>query len=642
MDSAFTMQKLVSIQEAAEILSVSSATIRNWIRHEYLKPTPIGDGIFFRYRDVHQLRETVEKGSIGRLNSRANKKYSNKISIPEEYSTNQTFLAIIEELIERVKVDKLDVETTLLICALGLLSQKGMFDGYDPINLINCYADLTGRSNLLRELRDWYNSLGRFTITKKYSALLKYNFNVDNDPLGLIYQSLKTEGIRSRCGSYYTPNRVVSYMINTYASSDMQILDPCCGTGQFLCMFGDIVDDPTRIYGIDLDEIAVRIARINLMIKYRSHEFTPKIFHGNFLFKNVLDDYRYDFIATNPPWGQHFCRDELRLLSEKYPLITSHESFSYFIYKSIQLLKNNGILSFILPESILNVKIHEDIRRYIVQSAEIERIMPLGRIFHNVFSPVIRLDIRKKKRCSFITGAHNFRVSSRSGSRYLRPHDLAFNIHINSETVRIIDKIYTYPYITLKGNAEWALGIVTGDNRKFIRNIKIDDTWEPIYRGKDVRPYFLREPSCYICYDPDRFQQSAPLEKYREKEKLVYRFIAKRLIFACDTSGSLTLNSANLVIPRVPGYAMKIIMALFNSTLYQFIYQKRFFSLKVLRSHLEELPIPLFPEYDMSRLASAVEMVLSHAADPSIIDDIVMHLLSISGSEREYIERSVV
>ena len=208
--------------------------------------------------------------------------------------------------------------------------------------------------------------------------------------------------------------------------------------------------------------------------------------------------------------------------------------------------------------------------------------------------------------------------------------------------MRIIDKIYTYPYITLKGNAEWALGIVTGDNRKFIRNIKIDDTWEPIYRGKDVRPYFLREPSCYICYDPDRFQQSAPLEKYREKEKLVYRFIAKRLIFACDTSGSLTLNSANLVIPRVPGYAMKIIMALFNSTLYQFIYQKRFFSLKVLRSHLEELPIPLFPEYDMSRLASAVEMVLSHAADPSIIDDIVMHLLSISGSEREYIERSVV
>ena len=63
--------------------------------------------------------------------------------------------------------------------------------------------------------------------------------------------------------------------------------------------------------------------------------------------------------------------------------------------------------------------------------------------------------------------------------------------------------------------------------------------------------YLFRAPAAFIRFDPDRFQQAAPERKYRAPEKLVYRFISKKLIVAYDDRGRLTLNSANILIPRV-------------------------------------------------------------------------------------------
>ena len=52
----------------------------------------------------------------------------------------------------------------------------------------------------------------------------------------------------------------------------------------------------------------------------------------------------------------------------------------------------------------------------------------------------------------------------------------------------------------------------------------------------------------YTTFDRDRFQQSARESLYR-KPKLVYRFIARELVVALDTSGAFTLNSANIIVP---------------------------------------------------------------------------------------------
>lgn len=98
----------------------------------------------------------------------------------------------------------------------------------------------------------------------------------------------------------------------------------------------------------------------------------------------------------------------------------------------------------------------------------------------------------------------------------------------------------------------------------------------------------------YINYTRENFQQVAPENIYRAKEKLVYKFISKKLIFAYDNKQRLFLNSANILIPKLENYTIKNVMTFLNSTLFQYIYTKKFNELKVLKGNLTELPFPVF------------------------------------------------
>ncbi len=100
-------------------------------------------------------------------------------------------------------------------------------------------------------------------------------------------------------------------------------------------------------------------------------------------------------------------------------------------------------------------------------------------------------------------------------------------------------------------NSIWALGIVTGDNKRKIPP-KCHDGMEKIYTGKEIQPYVLRPAQNYILYDRAKLQQVAKEEIYRAPEKLVYKFISNKLTFAYDDSASLFLNSANILIPDIP------------------------------------------------------------------------------------------
>ena len=72
----------------------------------------------------------------------------------------------------------------------------------------------------------------------------------------------------------------------------------------------------------------------------------------------------------------------------------------------------------------------------------------------------------------------------------------------------------------------------------------------------------------------------------------MYRFISNQLVVAYDDRQMLSLNSCNIVIPKIDGMQIKYILAILNSSVSQFVYQKEFHSIKVLRAHMEHIPIP--------------------------------------------------
>ncbi len=638
-------RRFVTLDETASILAVSSATVRNWIKHDYLRPAERLSGMMFRYHEVRSLHERILEGSIPRLARRANKASAKRSFIPEEYLGEKNSRGTIERIVSYVIGEGIDIDRACFVLALNMLYAERLCGDQDLDRFIRNEFHIPGRNCLGRELRSWHGELGHFRMDKEYNLLFGIDMPRQRDALGLIYQSLIREGDKARSGSYYTPDRIVDDIAGALPGDGARILDPCCGTGQFLLAFAEKTADPLLLHGADIDGLAVRIARINMMLTYRDNDFEPRIFRSDFL----LDDRfggagseGFDMIATNPPWGLHFSPAELDRLKELYPAISSLESFSYILQKSIGLLRRGGFLSFILPESMLHVKTHRDIREYILGHARIERIEQLGRVFKNVFTPVIRLDLTR------MPGAGRFRVISGEEARavdqerFRKNSNCVFDVNIGGQDARIIEKVYRHDHVLLRAMADWALGIVTGDNGKYLRDTMEDEGFEPVFTGKDVGPYFLKTPSNFIRFMPKKFQQAAPELKYRAPEKLIYRFISKNLVVAYDDRRCLTLNSANILIPRAECYPLKAVLALFNSSLYQFIFQKRFSSIKVLRGHLEQLPLPLWGEKTLGQLVSLADGILGGVRSPVEADDFVMNHYDLSPDDVKHIRRSVL
>lgn len=244
-------------------------------------------------------------------------------------------------------------------------------------------------------------------------------------------------------------------------------------------------------------------------------------------------------MATNPPWGAVRSGRE--------------ESFALFIRQALRFLGPEGRLSFLLPEAVLNIRAHAPLRRMLFEECRIESVTLLGRCFTGVFTPVVRLDAVNAPPGD----GHRFPVVHPDGARELHRQepgcrDCAIETGISTADRALLDKIDACPHLTLAGNAEWALGIVTGDNAKLLASAP-EPGAEPILRGCDIRPNRLKTPQRYLR--PGKLQQAAPKRLYRTKPKLVYRFIANRPVCAVDPDGFLTLNSANLLIPHLPGLA---------------------------------------------------------------------------------------
>lgn len=640
--------KHLTISKVASHIGVSNATIKNWVRHDYLKPISVEGSALFIEEDVLRLQDKIRSGEINRLNTRANKRSSAKKFIPKEYSEIDSSDEWLTAIINYISNNSLELEPAVFYLALNVLIANKFIYTNGVSNILSFNEEDYKNLYLQNILKDYYSNLNSNSDNRLYICLLDFYIPPQRDVLGLLYQSIKSEGDKAKQGSYYTPKNIVDDIVLEYIKSDSTVLDPCCGTGQFLLSLNGFIKNPEQIYGLDIDKVAVFICKLNLIMAYPGREFEPRVFHINTLLEfktNSLfnqDNFpdRFDIIITNPPWGLHFSNDTINALKFLYPEIVSLESFSYFIFKSIGLLKTNGVLSFILPEAILNIKVHNDIRREILNNTNILKIVKLGRAFTKVFTNVIRLDLKKQSsenQPTKIVNDFSFMINQ---NRFSKNPDYIFDIDANNEDNQLIEKVYDKPHYTLKKNADWALGIVTGANKKFLMHSK-SESLEEIYKGKEVNKYFLSQASNFISFEPQKFQQVAPIEKYRAKEKLIYRFISNKLVFAYDDKQKLTLNSANIVIPKIDNYPIKVILALFNSSLYQFIYSKKFNTLKVLRGNLEELPLPIFSEESYGKIIKYVDEIVSSEKTHDELDLLIFKLFDISESEQKYILASM-
>jgi len=639
----------ISITKTASILWISTATVNNWVKTWIIKSIEKDKKNLFNLKDIENLKNNIKDWKIQKLNWRANKSNIKKSFIPNEYINSKEDITILNDIVTFIDEKNIDIDIALFLLSINLINKENLITNFNIDNIISGNNFLIKNKQLNIELLNWKNKINFVKINKEYTFLLDCKLPNQRDVLWSIYQSILPEGVKSENGSYYTPKPIVEKIVKEYIKDNYLVLDPCCWTWQFLLSFAEKIKEPINIYWFDIDEIAVKIARINLILKFKDKDFIPNIFCKNSLFEKNEDLFNlnnkkiewFDLIATNPPWWAHLSKEDNTKLKTIFPNIISWEIFSYIIKKSIDLLKKDWIISFVLPESILNVKTHEDIREYILNNTSIKQISYLNRVFKKVFTNVIRLDLVKNKtkdnKVNIINEDKNYSISQ---LRWLNNNNFLFDIHSNDFDEQIISKIYKYKHITLKDKAEWALWIVTWNNKKYILSERIDNS-EPIYKWKDLENFKLKEPSNYIVFTPNKFQQVAPIEKYRAKEKLIYKFISKRLVFAYDDKQSLTLNSANIIIPKIENYPIKVIVALLNSSLYQFIFQKKFSSIKVLKNHIEQLPLPIWETSIFEKIIKLVNNIINNNWNIKDLDKFLFKQFNLTEKEITHILNSI-
>lgn len=641
--------KSISVDHAAKMVGVSSATLRNWAKAGHIAPvktTPLS----FSEMEVFGLKNKLSSGTLQKLKTRANKSHSEANTLPSEYASDDALVGNIQAILELVRQHKLDTEIVLFVAALRALAIEEELIKTPSSDLFDLNSFTSWRRNALRvEIENWRATLGDIANKVQYSTIYDLLSSAD-DYLGLLYQSLSVEGQKSQGGAYYTPSEIVANSLRPFAHTRHAVfLDPCCGTGKYLVFAARLLKlKPENIYGFDIDPIAVRLARINLLLALKSDEFSPRIHCldalNDLATGEVFCDTNsligtVDIVATNPPWGAYKNRNASSQFANQ---MQSGETFAMFLAKSLSLLRAGGELSFVLPEAMLKIRTHADIRKLMLAQGQIKKIVKLGRQFTGVFTPVIRLDFIKGEADPTwrVAIEDNKKVSYIEQSRFLANDHFAFDIDVSVHEEILLNKIYATAHLTLANHAEWALGIVTGDNKKFILDVEAVDA-EAVFRGTDIHAFRLGEPRSFIRFTPSHFQQVAPERFFRLAEKLVYRFISKTLVFAYDDKQRLTLNSANMLMPRLPNMHIKVVLAYLNSSVLQYVFKKKFSTYKVLRGDLEKLPFPVITQAVHDQIEAIVESILAGSDMTENLNELIFSTFNLSSEEIALIENEV-
>mgnify|MGYP003530585330 FL=1 len=267
--------------------------------------------------------------------------------------------------------------------------------------------------------------------------------------------------------AFYTKSTpIVDYMVSKLQLNSLdKILEPCGGDGVFI----DCIIEHNEFAKIDICEL--NPFAINILQKKYSNFQNINIRECDTLLDDELSFNSnfggfYDKIIANPPYGAWQDYEKRIILKKMYSDLYAKESYTLFLYRCIELLKDNGILSFIIPDTFLNLHMHKSIRKHILTKTKIKELA----LFPSSFFPGVNFGYAN---LSIITlQKSNNQIEIRNNS---------FEVKTNYNNVEQLNnrneddlKIYTFSQNEILENPDYAFLI--SDNSlvsKTINNSKL-------------------------------------------------------------------------------------------------------------------------------------------------------------------------
>ncbi|MHA1792353.1 MAG: Eco57I restriction-modification methylase domain-containing protein [Promethearchaeota archaeon] len=410
-----------------------------------------------------------------------------------------------------------------------------------------------------------------------------------------------------------------------------------------------------NLFGVDLDSQAVQIASVNVMLKaLEKGQRLPLILgsnikQGNSLifgdrqelikffgdelelekpfiwkeeFKQILQMEGFDIIIGNPPYGAKLTKKERRFFKNKYKVSKGYiNTASLFIELSVSLMKNEGIMGFVVPKSLTFSQKWGVVREFILNNLQLVEIVDISKAFSNVLLEQIILICKKSiKRTDHYRSA---RFYLKKKMRYneipislCRELDI-FPIYIDKKAQLIYQKIKRKS-IRLKEITKTFRGLPV--QSKTFRDEGEDKV--PILRGEDIRPYFNRNPKTFI--------EKRDLKAYTEKIKDLQRpkIISQRIIAhvleptdhiilmsTFDKTGLLSVDTVENTILTSSEYDIKYILAFLNSKVvlwfsYTFIFNKAIRTMDFDNYYVGKIPIYQIDKKDQKVLVELVDKIM--------------------------------
>ena len=186
--------------------------------------------------------------------------------------------------------------------------------------------------------------------------------------------------------SYYTKSDpIVQYMVQMLSvDSGMRVFEPCAGDGVFI----DALN--SRIPNLSIDIYELNPEAIELLKRKYKNDENVKVFQDDTLTSGTLILFAnaggiYDRIIANPPYGGWLDYEKRKYLKKLYPSLYVKETYTLFLYRCIQLLRDRGKLVFIIPDTFLNLHMHTQLREYVLTRTKVVELC----LFPSCFFPGI-------------------------------------------------------------------------------------------------------------------------------------------------------------------------------------------------------------------------------------------------------------
>jgi type I restriction-modification system DNA methylase subunit len=369
-----------------------------------------------------------------------------------------------------------------------------------------------------------------------------------------------------------TIEKLVS-ILDTYREWLLQITicDPACGSGAFLnqaldflikehnyidelkvrvlgggLQFPDIENTilENNIYGVDLNEESVEIAKLSLWLRTaqprrKLNDLSSNIKCGNSLIDNksvagdkafkwetafakVFENGGFDVIIGNPPYGAQITKNDQKFYLSKYTTPSYKlDTYSIFIEKAFELLKKDGFVCYIVPYTWLTINQHQKLREFILQFNLQEVINLPQKVFDDADLDTVIVNIQKRiSSSSFQFGGIKERQVVIDGTldldRIKKSSDKLINLSVSESDIQILEKVQSLdrlekffevsqgyiPYrrsdlVKTYGKEE---GNAIVDGRLWHSDTKHSQEWKQEIQGRDLSRYSNRESYQYIKY----------------------------------------------------------------------------------------------------------------------------------------------